>query len=340
MRLLACLVLLAAARAEGGPLAVAAATPELGSLVGEIGGPAVRVAILARPGEDPHGIEARPSFVKAAANADLLLVNGLDLDAGWLPALLEQSKNPRIQPGARGYLVGAAAIVPLQVPTQPGTRAVSAAHALGNPHYLLDPMNGIRVGALIRDRLAELRPEQRDAVQRRFDDFRTRLGARMVGEELAAKYTDVDKLVQLAELGRLGPFLESQGDAALLGGWLGTMAPYRGTRAVGDHDRWPYFARRFGLEVVGHIEPRPGIPPTSKHLAELAEVMRAEGVRLILAAAADDPRPANVLAERTGAKIAVLASPDGAGGYLAMLDDDVRRVATALGGTGVPRPGP
>ena len=330
--LLPFLALALAARAHAAPLAVVAATPALGGLVEAIGGPDVRVTVLARSDEDPHRTEVRPDLVHAAADADLLLVNGLDLDTRWLPAVLEQSHNTRIQPGARGYLVGAAAIVPQQVPRQVATGARGGEeHPLGNPHYLLDPMNGLRVAALIRDRLAELRPARGDAFRRRFDEFHTRLGARMVGDELAAKYTDVETLVQLAELGRLGQFLESQGDAGLLGGWLGTMAPYRGTRAVGDHDRWPYFARRFGLQVVGHLEPRPGIPPTPGHLTALADMMRARGVRLILAASRD-PGQARGLAEQTGATIAFLGNPTGTRDYLSMIDDDVRQVATALGG--------
>lgn len=332
------LLFLLAARAEAAPLAVAAATPDLGNLVDEIGGPEVRVTVFAKGSEDPHYIEARPSFVKAAADADLLVITGLDLDAGWLPAVLEQANNPRIQPGAKGYLVGAAAIVPLAIPTQTVSRAMGDVHAYGNPHYLLDPMNGLRVAALIRDRLADLRPARRDVFHRRYDDFRRRLGARMVGEDLARKYVEFEKLVQLAELGRLEQFLESQGDAALLGGWLGTMRPWRGARAVDDHDLWPYFARRFGLELVGHMEPRPGIPPTTKHLAELVERMRTDRVRLILAAAYYDPRHARFLADQTGARIAFLANQVGArpgtGDYLSMIDSNVREVATALGAGG------
>jgi zinc/manganese transport system substrate-binding protein len=342
--LLACVVLLVAGRAHAGPLAVAAATPALGSLVEEIGGPDVRVTVLARPGEDPHGVVASPGFLQAAEAADLLLVNGLDLDAGWLPGVLERSGNPRIQPGAPGYLVGAAAIVPMHVPAQASTRARRGEeHPRGNPHYLLDPMNGLRVAELIRDRLAELRPERRDAFRRRYDDFRTRLGARMVGQPLAEKYGDFEKLVGLAEYGRLEQFLQSQHLAedeapVQLGGWLGMMAPYRGTRAVGDHDRWAYFARRFGLDVVAHLEPSPGVPPTAPRLAELIEYMLARGVRLILASSSGDTREVQLVADRAGARIAWLQGATGARDYLSMIDDDVRRVAAALGAGASPAP--
>jgi len=347
--LLLVLVLAFVARVQAAPLTVVAATQELAGLAEEIGGPDVRVTAVVRSGEDPHRVAPRADLVEAAARADLLLVNGLDLDARWLPAMLEQSGNPRIQPGERGYLVGAAAIVPLQVPA-PGTSdaASDAQHPLGNPHYLLDPMNGLRVAALIRDRLGELRPERREVFGQRYDGFRARLGVQMVGQALVDRYGEFEKLVGLAEYGRLEQFLQNQhlgedDKPARLAGWLGTMAPNRGTRAVGDHDRWIYFARRFGIEVVANLEPRPGVPPSAPRLVDLAKRMRTDGVRLILASSSGHPRDVRLLAERSGAAIAWLDDPGGARDYLSMIDADVRRVALALGNrttTTTTRPAP
>lgn len=333
-RTIALALLVLAARTEAAPLTVCAATPDLGSLVEAVGGDDVRLTVFAKGSEDPHYIEARPSFVKAASDADLLVVTGLDLDVGWLPAVLQQANNPRILPGAPGHLVAATAIVPLEVPGGTVDRSMGDVHAYGNPHYLLDPLNGLRVAALLRDRLGALRRERRGAFQQRYDDFRQQLGVALLGEALARTY-DFEKLAQLADYDRLDRFLEEQGAAALVGGWLGAMRPHRGARAVDDHAMWPYFARRFGLDIVGHMEPRPGIPPTTKHLAQLVELMRAQQVRLIMASAYYDPRHARFLAEQTGARIAFLANQvgarPGADAYLSMIDYNVRQVVAALG---------
>ncbi len=335
IRLVCIGLLLTATAVRAAPLRVCAATPDLGSLVEEVGGGEVAVTVFAKATEDPHYIEARPSFVKAASEADLLVVTGLDLDAGWLPAVLQGASNPRILPGSRGHLDAASAITPVDAPAGVVDRSMGDVHALGNPHYLLDPLNGLRVAALIRDRLDDLRPAGRDAFHRRYDDFRRRLGTWLVGDALAGKY-EFEKLAQLAEYGKLDGFLAQQGDAALLGGWLAAMRPARGVRAVDDHPMWVYFARRFGLEIVGHMEPKPGIPPTTKHLAQLIERMRQDGVRVILASAYYDPRHAQFLAAQTGARIAPLAnqvgSRPGTDDYLATSDYNVRTVVAALGG--------
>jgi len=206
---------------------------------------------------------------------------------------------------------------------------------LGNPHYLLDPMNGVRVAALVRDRLTELRPDARDAFAAGYEAFRRRVGSGLVGDALAAKY-DVEKLAVLADHGELDRFLEAQGDAPKLGGWLGRLRSARGVKAVDDHPLWAYMARRFGIEVVGHMEPKPGIPPTTRHLGELVALMQRDHVRLILASAYYDPRHARFLAGETSARVASLANQVGArpgtDDYVAMIDYDVREILSALGG--------
>jgi len=193
----------------------------------------------------------------------------------------------------------------------------------------------LNVARLIRDRLGELRPEDRAFFNERYSSFRGRLAAAMVGESLAAQY-DFEKLATLFEHGKLRSFLAAQGQENLLGGWLGAMSPYFGVKLVADHNLWPYFARRFGIQVVGFMEPKPGISPTTKHLAGLIGMMQAQGVKIILAAPYYDPRHAKFLAERTGAKIARMAHQvgalDEAHDYLRMIDYNVRQVLLALGG--------
>ncbi len=324
-----------AARVAAAPLAVVATVPDLGSLARAVGGDDVAVTVLAKGTEDPHFVEPRPSFVKALAEADLLLLVGMDLERGYLAPLVQQARNARIGPGAPGRVDASTVVTPLGVPAGPADRAMGDVHPFGNPHYLTDPVNGLRVARLLRDRLAAARPERAGAFTERHATLARRLGAALVGDPLAAKY-DVEKLATLADAGRLDAFLAQQGDAAALGGWLATLRPHRGAAVVDDHDVWPYFARRFGLEVVGHMEPKPGIPPTTRHLEALIAVMRARDVRAILASAYYDPRHARFLAERTGARIAEMANQVGARpgteDYVATVDWNVRRVAAALGG--------
>jgi ABC-type Zn uptake system ZnuABC Zn-binding protein ZnuA len=259
----------------------------------------------------------------------------MDIEAGWAPVLLQNARNGKVLPGAPGHLDISTAITPLEVPTGPVDRSMGDVHSSGNPHYLLDPMNGLKAAQLIRDKLSELRPAKKQYFAERYDAFRQRLGRALVGDALARKY-DIERLALLQDQSRLGPYLKQQGDDKLLGGWLGAMLPHDATKVVDDHNVWPYFARRFGFEVIGHMEPLPGVPPTTKHLGELIERMRAEHVRVVMTLAYYDPRHARFVSERTGARVAPLAhqvgAREGTDDYLSMFDYNVRQLVAALGG--------
>ncbi len=315
------------------PLRGAATVAELGSLVRHIGGDQVDVTVFAKGTEDPHFVEPKPSFVRVLNQADMYIQAGMDLELGWAPVLLQNASNPEVLPGARGYVDASTVIAPLEVPTGPIDRSRGDVHPAGNPHYLTDPLNGLKVAALIRDKLGELRPEQRRNFEERYEAFRRRLGVAMVGETLANKY-DFEKLALLYEYGKLGDFLKQQGDERLLGGWLGMLLPYYGTKVVADHNAWPYFARRFGITIIGFMEPKPGIPPTTKHLGELVNVMRAEHVGIVLAVPYYDPRHAQFLAQNTGVQVVSMAHQVGAragtGDYLDMIDYNVRQLVAAM----------
>lgn len=330
------LIMLGAPSLRAQPLQVCATVPELGSLVRAVGGDHVSLTVFAKPTEDPHFVEARPSFIKALSECDMYIQGGLDLEIGWAPALLRNARNPQVLPGARGYVDASSAITPLEIPTGTVDRSMGDVHPLGNPHYLMNPVNGVRVARLIREKLSELRPENSQAFTQRYEDFRRRLGTALVGEALYNKY-DIDKLALLAESGRLHAFLQSQGEEPLLGGWLGLMRPYYGAKVVADHNMWPYFARLFGLELVGTLEPKPGLPPTTTHLSALVSLMKAEGVKVVLAAAYYNPRYAIFVSENTGARVVNMANQGGArtgtGDYLNMIDYNVRQLAAALGET-------
>jgi len=332
--LLGALVLPASAQSTEPALRVCATVPDLGSLAREIGGDRVAVAVFAKGSEDPHFAEARPSFVKELSTCDLYLQVGLELEAGWAPVLLQNARNARVLPGAPGYLDAAVAIAPLEVPVVPVDRSMGDVHPFGNPHYLLDPLNGLRAARVIHDRLADLDPADRALFDARLADFQQRLAVALVGAPLARKY-DFEKLALLHEHGRLGTFLREQGDEGQLGGWLGAVLPFYGTKAVSDHKMWPYFAQRFGFVITGFMEPKPGIPPTTRHLSELVEQMRADGTRLVFAAAYYDTRHARFIAAETGARVLAMAHQVGArpgtDDYLAMVDHNVRQVVGALG---------
>jgi ABC-type Zn uptake system ZnuABC Zn-binding protein ZnuA len=323
------------AQASDSPLQVVVTVPELGSLVREVGGNRVVVTGLVKGPEDPHFVEAKPSFIKALSQADVYIQVGLELEIGWAPTLLQQARNANVLPGAPGYVDVSTVIEPLEIPTGQIDRSMGDVHPFGNPHYLLDPIQGLKVARLFRDRLSALRLASKSYFEAQYVAFVQRLGTALVGEALAKKY-DVEKLALLEEHGRLRAFLQSQGEATLLGGWLGRMAPYTGTKAVADHNIWPYFARRFGIDVVGFMEPKPGVPPTTQHLQGLIKTMQLQSVRLILASAYYDPRHARFLAQNTGARVVEMANQAGARAgtddYLRLVDYNVRQFVTALGG--------
>lgn len=325
------LALLAAAPSTvlAGPLRVAATTPDLASLVERVGGDEVALTSFVRGGQDPHFIEARPSFIRDLSRADLFVHVGLQLESGWAPTLLRNARNPRIQPGAEGNLDASAVVPRLGVPSGVVDRSMGDVHAGGNPHYLTDPVNGMRVARAVRDRLAALRPEAAAGFAERTRVFEEELARRLVGTEAVSRHGAPALVSALLE-----DRLEGLLGEAPAGGWLGVMHPHRGRPVVADHDLWPYFAKRFGIEVIAFLEPLPGITPTTRHLSEVAEQIRQRGVRAILSASYFHPRYAEKLAAATGARVVPMANQVGArpgvDDYLQMLDWNVRKLADAL----------
>ena len=331
LAVLACLFASVSLAAE--PLRVCATVPELGSLAEEIGGAEVTVTVFTKGTESPHFTVPKPSFIKALNVCHAYVQIGLELEIGWAPVLLQSARNPGILSGAPGFIDASTVISAHSVPSGRIDRSMGDIHPGGNPHYLVDPMNGLRVAALLRDRFSALHPDAQQLFAERYADFRQRLGSALVGEALSRKY-DFEKLALLAEHGRLVDFLDSQGDTALFGGWLAMLRPHAGTKVVGEHDAWAYFAARFGLQLVAFLEPIPGVPPTTSHLGAVIERMRAEQVGVVLTIAYFDPRYARFVSENTGAAVVPLAHQAGArpgtDDYLSMTDYNVRRLAAAL----------
>src|SRR5438309_4381186 len=285
-----------ASRADS-KLRIMTATTDLAALAQEIGGEKVEVESVARGYQDPHFVEAKPSFLLKLRHADLLIVVGLELEIGWLPPLITQSTNPKIQVGTPDYFDTSRFAKILAIPTGQVTRAEGDVHPLGNPHYWLDPENGLRIAKGIQNKLSEMRSSDAAYFAQRYDSFEQRL---------------------------------KQADEK----WLAEMKPYRGRKVVSYHKSWPNFAHHFGLNVVGYVEPRPGIPPSPQHTIELIGQMKRDGVKLIMVEPYFDLKTPNSIASATGGKVVVMLPSVGGeqqvGDYFKLFDYDIQLLTAAF----------
>ena len=323
------------ANASDKPLDAITTTANLAALVKAVGGDAVQVRNLARPGEDPHFVEARPSFVRLLHSADLLAVVGLDLGIGYLPALLRQARNSKIQPGGVGYFdasQGSNTILPANSGIM--ARAMGDIHPRGNPHYLTDPVEGLRVARRLVEQLSELAPEQRDSFEKNYLAFRDLLLTKLYGSaavnKLGAQQLAIASFEGAAAIRSL---FASQRLSS--GGWEGEMRPLAGTPFVADHNLWPYFARRFDLRQVDLLEPFAGVAPTTRHLQDVIRQMQQQDVKLILASSYFRDQYAKKVARETGATIAIMVDQVGlaneaGNGYLKMIQNNLDRVRDAV----------
>jgi ABC-type Zn uptake system ZnuABC Zn-binding protein ZnuA len=283
--------------AAAGKLNVVAATTDLAALATEVGGDRVAVTAIAKGYQDPHFVEAKPSFLLNLRRADLLVVVGLELEIGWLPPLINQCGNPKVQPAAQGYFDASRFAEILEIPTTQVSRALGDVHPMGNPHYWLDPANGVRVAAGLAQKLAQLSPGDAGYFQQRLEDFRKRMDA-------AQKR------------------------------WDDQMKPYRGRKVITYHQSWPNFLKRFGLQVADYVEPRPGIPPSPAHVVELIALMKRQGVKLILVEPYFDLKTPQSVARETGGQVVVLMPSVGGNGetgdYLKLFDYDVNQLVKAF----------
>lgn len=255
-------------QAEAKKLNIVTATTDMAALTQEVGGDKVSVESIAKGYQDPHFVEAKPSFLLKLRQADLLVLVGLQLEIGWLPKLIEQCGNPKVQVGAAGYLDASQFASILEVPQGAVTRAMGDVHPMGNPHYWLDPDNGRRIARGIANKLGEMDTADAAYFQERFQDF--------------------DKRLTAAEQK-----------------WDAEMKPYRGRKVVTYHRSFPNFANHFGLDVIAYVEPRPGIPPTPTHTLELIQQMKRENCKVILVEPYFDLKTPQSVGRETGAQVVV-----------------------------------
>ncbi|MFH0725442.1 MAG: metal ABC transporter substrate-binding protein [Pseudomonadota bacterium] len=314
-------------------LRIVTTTPDLAAIAGKITGENAVITSLCSGKEDPHFLQAKPGFILSARNADLWIRIGMELEVGWEPPILEGARNPAIREGERGHLDASEGVIRLEVPTTRVTRAMGDVHPEGNPHYWLDPLNARIMAKTIAQRLTQLDPERAPAFRQNLSAFENALDERMFGSPLLAEISGA-RLWALAMRGELEGFLETRKMAEKVGGWFGKMAPLRGKKLVCQHRSWIYFTNRFGLEIVAELEPKPGIPPSAPHLREVIQTVQKEGASLILIEPFYSRKAADLVADKTGAKVLVCANSVGgqpeAIDYFALIDHLVTGIGLAL----------
>ena len=256
-------------------LRVVTTTTDLAALARAVGGDRIEVESIARGYQDPHYVEAKPSYMRRLNKADLLIYNGLELEIGWLPLLIQGSRNSRVMAGATGNLNASEGVAIREIPAGEVHRAMGDIHPSGNPHYTLDPRNGFVIAAAIATRLRQLTPTDSAAIDADHESFRRHLNAR-------------------------------------LRQWEERAAPLRGLQVVALHKQWEYLAAWLDIDIVDYIEDRPGIPASPGHVAALVDLMRRAGVPLVIHAGFADRRPAARLAARSDARVLGLPAAVGA----------------------------
>lgn len=281
-------------------LKVVTTTQDLASIAQMIGGDRVSVEPLAKGYQDPHFVDAKPSYLIKLRQADVFVEVGRDLEIGWAPGLLNNARNSKILPGGAGFVDASNGVKILEVGGRVG-REMGDVHPLGNPHYWLDPENALPIAANIREAFARNDPAGRAAYESRYAEFQRQLQGRIAGWKKRA--------------------------AAL---------KLAGMKVVTYHRSWPYYAQAFGLQVMDYVEPRPGVPPTPKHAQELTDLMKTQGVKLLIVEPYFDPKLASRVAKNAGAAVVILPPSVGAtpaaSDYFSLFDAQLALIEKALAG--------
>jgi zinc/manganese transport system substrate-binding protein len=298
-RLLAVAALMLAPRVAQAQLKVVTSTSDLYDIAKSVGGDKITATHIGEGYQDPHFIEAKPSFVLQLRNADVWAFVGLDLEIGWMPLLLDGARNPKIRQGGSGYVDASQVIPVLDRPRGNVDRSMGDVHPLGNPHYWLDPENGRRIARMFKAKFSQLDPKNEDVYERNEKAFEARLNA--------------------AERG-----------------WQTDLAAIKGKPVVAWHTSWRYFAEYTGMNIVAFMEPKPGVPPSPSHLYEVIQTVKRTGAKAIVMEPFYDRKVAALVAKQTGIKVLIL--PPSVGGlrnapvndYISLMKYDVAQLAAAL----------
>lgn len=293
------LLFLTSSTKSSAELKIVTSLPDLAAIVKEIGGDKVKVESISKGYQDPHFVDAKPSYIMKLNRADFLIYNGMDLEIGWLPTLVTGSRNSKITSSGSTGNLDTSTLIPnlLEVPVNRVDRSMGDVHPYGNPHYLLDPRNGIVVAKGIVERLKQIDPDNASYYEDNYRDFVNRLS------------------LKIKE-------------------WEDQLAPYKDTEIVTYHKSWVYFTNWAGFKEVGYIEPKPGIPPTPSHVAELINNMKNKNVKMIIEESFYPQKTASIIAQKTGSTFLVLPSSVGAKdditSYIGLFDSIVDEVTSAL----------
>jgi ABC-type Zn uptake system ZnuABC Zn-binding protein ZnuA len=269
---------------------------DLKSITELIGGDKVSVSSIATGYQNPHFVDPKPSYIISLSNADMFVTIGLDLEAGWSPQLLTSSRNTKIQKGDEGYVDASEGIALFQVPTA-ANRAEGDIHIFGNPHYWLDPLNGKIIARNIANGLERVDPSNKATYEANLETFNKNIDAKMKD-------------------------------------WQAKMAPLKGAKIIAYHNEWVYFEKRFGLEIVDFMEPKPGIPPTPSQLVKVINEIKSDNIKLIITSPYFSTSSSDVVAKQTGVKVLTLATSTGAfssvNNYFDVFDYDINQITAAL----------
>lgn len=275
------------------PLSILTTTTDLAHFVRRVGGSHVAVQSVVRASEDPHRVEARPDFILRASKADAFVEMGMDLETGWSPVLLAQSRNARIQKGSPGYCDASRGIQVLEKPDKQVDRSMGDVHVFGNPHYHTDPLNAVIAARNIRDMLIRIDPESEADYRKNFDAFSASL-KNLVLEEM--------KLFRCC----------------------------RGLKIAVYHREFVYYAARFGIVEVASIEEKPGVPPSAAYLKAVTEKLKAANVKVILRAPWNDARTTQATADRIGASVLTLPISVGSDPNTGTYEDLIRTMGRMI----------
>jgi ABC-type Zn uptake system ZnuABC Zn-binding protein ZnuA len=325
------------AAAWAAPIKVVTTLPAYASIAQAVGGDRVQAQSISRGDEDAHFVKPKPSYALMLKSADLFVTTGLDLEL-WAPVLVDKSGNRKIRDGQPGYVNASQGVPLVDVPKNP-SREAGDLHIYGNPHIHTSPINAKVIARNIAAGLKRVDPQGAAVYDKNLAAFNTRLDRALYGDQLPA-ILGSQTLDTLARQGKLISFLQSKdykGKKLItyLGGWLGKGMAFRGQDVVTYHQNWAYFTRLFGLDVVGDVEPKPGIPPSAKHVHELIEDMKSKNVKVVMAPSYYPPGEAKAIAQRTGSDAVIVPlgpTSTTADAYFNLIDSWVNQLAQAYQG--------